>query len=146
MSGLYEQDFYGWTIEQANLLRTGALSQLDVKNLIEEVESMGRSEKKELVNRLAILITHLLKWEFQPERRGRSWELTIREQRLKLSDHLRDNPSLTSVLEVALTSAYRLAMIKAIRETGLPESTFPEACPFTVEQIMGESHECAKTP
>jgi hypothetical protein len=138
MSGLYEQDFYGWTIEQAKLLKAGALSQLDVKNLIEEVESMGRSEKKELVNRLAILITHLLKWDFQPERRGRSWELTIREQRLKLTDHLSDNPSLKYVLGDALTSAYRQAIIKAMRETGLPESTFPETCPYTIEKIIGE--------
>ncbi len=135
---LYEQDFYQWTIEQANLLKAGALGQLDVTNLIEEMESMGRSEKKELVNRLVVLIAHLLKWDYQPERRGWSWDLTIREQRLKLADHLFDNPSLKAVLGDAIISAYRQAILKAMRETRLCESAFPESCPYTIEQIMGE--------
>jgi hypothetical protein len=138
MSNLYKQDFYQWTVEQANLLRAGALSQLDIENLIEEVESMGRSEKRELVNRLTVLITHLLKWDFQPELRGRSWELTIREQRLRISKHLKDNPSLKHKLNECVYDAFELALFEAMKETGLPESAFPETCPYTIEQIMGE--------
>ncbi|MGD9974794.1 MAG: DUF29 domain-containing protein [Desulfatirhabdiaceae bacterium] len=138
MNNLYEQDFYQWTIQQANLLKAGALSQLDIGNLIEEVESMGRSEKRELVNRLTVLITHLLKWDCQPERRGRSWELTIREQRLRLSKHLKNNPSLKPVLEECIADAFELAVVKTMKETGFSEPTFPESCPYTIEQIMGE--------
>ena len=137
MSSSYEQDFYQWTHEQAELLKAGALSQLDVENLIEEIESMGRSEKRELVNRLVILIAHLLKWDCQPERRGRSWELTIKEQRLKLNDHINDNPSLQAIFDDAVISAYRQAIVRAMRESGLPESAFPVNCPYTVVQIMG---------
>jgi hypothetical protein len=73
----YETDFYGWTQQQAHLLKTGCLSSLDVANLIEEIETMGRSEKRELDSRLMVLLVHLLKWKYQPKRRGRSWELTI---------------------------------------------------------------------
>ena len=135
---LYDQDFYQWTHEQAGHLKAGALSQLDVTNLIEEIESMGRSEKRELVNRLAVLISHLLKWDYQPERQSRSWELTIKEQRLKLGDHFQDNPSLKAVFDDAALSAYRLAKVKAMRETGLPESVLPDTCPYNTQQIMGE--------
>jgi hypothetical protein len=78
---LYNQDFYRLTHEQADLMKSGALSQLDIPNLIEEIESMGKTQKHELINRLAVLLMHLLKWDYQPERRGRSWELTIKEQR-----------------------------------------------------------------
>jgi len=77
----YEQDFYGWTQEQAALLRAGRLTDLDIENLIEEVETMGRSEKRELESRLTVLLLHLLKWKYQPNRRGRSWNLTIKGHR-----------------------------------------------------------------
>jgi hypothetical protein len=138
MSSLYEQDFYQWTIEQANLLRAGALSQLDIENLIEEVESMGRSEKRELEHRLTVLITHLLKWDHQPERRGRSWENTIRIQRIDIRKVLKSSPGLNSQFEDAVYSAYEKAVIFAADETGLPESSFPETCPYTIEKIMGD--------
>jgi len=138
MSNLYKQDFYQWTIEQANLMRAGALSQLDIENLIEEVESMGRSEKRELEHRLTVLITHLLKWDHQPERRGRSWENTIRIQRIDIRKVLQSSPGLKNQFEEAVASAYEKAVILAADETGLPESAFPEACPYTIEQIMGE--------
>ncbi len=134
---LYEQDFYRWTQEQAALLKAGALSQLDIENLIEEVESMSRSEKREMVSRLAVLIMHLLKWDFQPELRGRSWELTIEEQRGELFDVLEDSPSLRPQLIETIEKAYRKAVLQAVRETGLSKSTFPETCPYSIEQIMG---------
>jgi len=137
MSSLYKQDFYQWTIEQANLMRSGALSQLDIENLIEEVESMGRSEKRELEHRLTVLITHLLKWDYQPERRGRSWENTIRIQRIDIRKLLQSSPGLKNHFEEAIASAYEKAVILATDETGLSESAFPKTCPYTIEQIMG---------
>jgi hypothetical protein len=135
---LYERDFYKWTQEQAALLKAGALSQIDVENLIEEIESMGRSERRELVHRLDVLISHMLMWDCQPERRGRCWELTIQEERLKLEDHIDMNPSLKSIVDEAVSSAYCRAVLRSMRETGLSRTTFPENCPYRIEWILGE--------
>ena len=139
MTSLYEQDFYAWSNEQASLLRAGKLKEADITNIIEEIESMGRSERRELVNRLVVLLLHLLKWRYQPALQGNSWRLSIREQRIRLASHLTDNPSLKSKLDEAIVQAYRLAAIEAERETGLPESTFPSDCPFSFEQLMDDS-------
>ena len=139
-SPLYDQDFYAWASEQAALLRAGKLSAADIDHIAEEIESMGKTEKRELVNRLTVLLTHLLKWRYQPGLRGNSWRLTIKEQRLKLSDHLDDNPSLKSVLPAALNNAYRLALVEAERETGLDERTFPAECPWSFETMMDATH------
>jgi hypothetical protein len=133
---LYDQDFYAWATEQAALLRAGRLEQADVANIAEEIESMGRSEKRELVNRLTVLFLHLLKWQFQPGLRGNSWRLSIEEQRYRLADHLADNPSLLSVLEEASRNAYRLALLAAERETGLAAETFPAACPYPFDKAV----------
>jgi len=137
-NSLYDQDFYAWTAEQAALLRAGRLDQADIENIAEEIESMGRSEKRELVNRLAVLLLHLLKWRFQPSHRGNSWRLTIKEQRYRLNAHLRDNPSLKAQLDDAIRDAYRLACVEAARETGLAESSFPADCPFDFDQAIAE--------
>lgn len=99
---------------------------------------MGRSEKRELVNRLAVLLLHLLKWRFQPALHGNSWRLSIKEQRIRLSSHLADNLSLKAKLPDVLAEAYRLALIDAERETGLEESAFPSTCPWLFDQIMKE--------
>ena len=136
MSDLYERDFYAWANEQAALLRAGLLSAADIANIAEEIESMGRSEKRELVNRLAVLLTHLLKWQFQPGLRGNSWRLTIREQRIRLKNHIKDNPSLKAVVEDATHDAYEIALVEAELETGLAESTFPAECPWSFDQAM----------
>jgi len=135
---LYDQDFYAWANEQARLLRAGKLSEADIEHIAEEIESMGRAEKRELVNRLIVLLHHLLKWQFQPGRRGSSWEATISVQRHSLERHLDDNPSLKSMLSVAIEQAYRDAVIEAAGETGLRRSTFPVSCPWTFEQIMDD--------
>ena len=90
----YDKDFYSWTQEQAELLKNGRFSELDIDNLIEEVESMGRSEKRELESRLTILLLHLLKWKYQEVRRGRSWQLSIDEQRIQFEETLDENPGL----------------------------------------------------
>ena len=128
-NSLYDRDFYAWANEQAALLRAGRLAEADIENIAEEIESMGRSEKRELVNRLTVLLLHLLKWQFQPSFRGTSWRLTIEEQRYRLEDHLKDNPSLKAQLEQAMRDAYRLALVEAERETGLARGTFPAAYP-----------------
>lgn len=135
-NSLYDRDFYAWANEQAALLRAGRFSEADVGNIAEEIESMGRSEKRELVNRLAVLLSHLLKWQFQPALRGNSWRLTIEEQRNRVDDHLGDNPSLKAQLDQALRTAYRSAANEASIETGFARSTFPVACPYSYEQIM----------
>lgn len=137
-SALYEQDFYAWANEQAELLRAGKLSEADIAHIAEEIESMGKSEKRELVNRLAVLLTHLLKWQFQPGLRGNSWRLSIEEQRERLSDHLSDNPSLKATLTESIASGYRLARIGATRETGLDRETFPTACPWSFDQMTAD--------
>jgi hypothetical protein len=133
---LYERDFYAWSREQAELLRAGKLAEADVEHIAEEIDSMGRTEKRELISRLSVLLLHLLKWRHQPGKRGPSWEASIRVQRNRLADHLDDNPSLKPLLPKALVSAYRDAALEATAETGLPGATFSEACPWTVEQVL----------
>ncbi|WP_044558526.1 DUF29 domain-containing protein [Azospirillum sp. B4] len=135
-SSLYDRDFYAWANEQAALLRAGKLAAADIAHIAEEIESMGKTEKRELVSRLTVLLLHLLKWRFQPLLQGASWRTTIRNQRLDITDHLADNPSLKAHLPEAMTRAYRKAIGEASLETGLPETTFPTTCPWTFEQIM----------
>ncbi|NOT12165.1 MAG: DUF29 domain-containing protein [Methylococcaceae bacterium] len=134
----YQSDFYSWTQEQAALLRSGRLQELDIENLIEEIETMGRSEKRELESRLAVLLVHLLKWRYQPIRRGRSWQLMIDEQRLQFSKMLSGNPGLKSQLEQLINEAYALAIIRSSKETGLEKHVFPESCPWDVAQILDD--------
>jgi Domain of unknown function DUF29 len=132
----YETDFYTWTQEQSALLKAGQFSELDLDNLVEEIESMGRSEKRALESRLTVLLQHLLKWQYQPVRRGRSWQLTIKIQRIEFLKVLRDNPGLKTELEQLLTDAYVSAVIKASQETGLDENDFPEHCPWAMADII----------
>ena len=138
-SRLYDQDFYAWANEQAGLLRAGNLSAADIEHIAEEIESMGKTEKRELVSRLTVLLLHLLKWRYQPNLQGPSWRTTIVNQRFDIADHLDDNPSLKSLLAEAMTRAYRKAIRDAGLETGLSDSTFPTTCPWTFEQIMDEA-------
>jgi len=135
-SPLYDRDFYAWSREQAELLRKGKLAEADIEHIAEEIDSMGRTEKRELISRLDVLLLHLLKWRYQPGKRGPSWEASIWVQRNSISDHLDDNPSLKPLLPQALASAYRNAWREAVAETGLAASTFPETCPWTVEQVL----------
>ena len=133
-STTHETDFYAWTNEQVQLLKTGQLNQIDWQNIAEEIEDMGRSEKRQLESRLEILIMHLLKWQFQPNLRSRSWQLTIKEQRLRLEKILQKYPSLQPNLTEAIEDVYPLATLSAERETGL--SLFPETCPYTLIEIL----------
>jgi len=133
---LYETDFYGWIQNQADSLRIRNLSNIDYDNLIEEIESMGKSLQRELISRLEILFSHLLRWRYQPKLKGASWELTIGEQREKIVDLLSDNPSLKSKLDGCIERGYRYGKRAAMKETGIDQSTFPEQCPWTFEQVM----------
>ena len=134
----YETDFYLWTQQQAALLRQGLLSAVDAANLAEEVESMGSSQKNALQSYLFNIMMHLLKWQYQPDRRGTSWELSIDNGRNAIERLLENNPSLASQLPFFVAVEYRRARKRAAKETTLPLSTFPELCPFTIEQITGD--------
>ncbi len=133
---LYDRDFFAWSLEQAKLLRARKLAEADIEHIAEEIDSMGRTEKRELISRLSGFLLHLLKWRYQREKRSLSWEASIRVQRNRLADHLDDNPSLKPLLPQALASAYRDATLEAVAETELAGSTFPDACPWTVEQVL----------
>jgi hypothetical protein len=133
---LYDQDFHAWANEQVGLLRAGRLSEADIEHIAEEIESLGKSEKRELVSRLRVLLLHLLEWRFQPSRRGASWEGSIINTRDELDDHLRDNPSLKSQVTDTLEVAYRQAVVDAVTETILKKTIFPQTCPWTFDEIM----------
>jgi hypothetical protein len=136
MSSLYYTDFYAWTQEQAELLRSRKWDRLDTINLVEEIESLGRAEKRELRNRLEVLMGHLLKWQYQPEGRGKSWRSTIREQRRKVNQLLQENPSLKPYLAEAIAVAYESAKDLAVRETDRDYDFFPESCQYTTLEIL----------
>jgi hypothetical protein len=137
-STLYDQDFYLWTQATVSALRAGQWSQVDLENVIEEIETLGRSEKRALMNRLSVLLMHLLKWKIQPRRQSNSWRLTIKEQRRQIQKLLKDSPSLKPYLESSLDECYQDSRIMAADETGLDLATFPQACPFNLEQTLQE--------
>ena len=141
-NALYESDFYGWTELQAKALATRQVEALDWQNLREEVISLGKQEYRELVSRLTVLVGHLLKWEYQPDKRSRSWFLTIREQRRAIRRHLQGNPSLKSRMPTALSDAFEAGVDLALRDTDLPIRTFPSHSPFTFEDIMADHFLC----
>ncbi len=132
----YADDIYGWAMEQAAALRAGNLSVLDRKNLAEEIESLGRSELRSLVSAWRVVLLHMLKCDHQPERHTRSWALSICDQRDEAADILADSPGLKSRLDEAMARAYRGARVDAAREIGLPLRTFPEACPYTRDDLL----------
>ncbi len=136
---LYEQDFNLWLERQATLLRERRFDELDVDNLVEEVESIGRSDKREVKSRLIVLLKHLLKYQHQADKRTRSWTDTIRDQRRELQLIFEDSPSLLRHHAPSVLSAsYARARREASSEAGLPLDTFPEGCPYNLEQILDE--------
>lgn len=137
-STLYETDFYAWTQEQAKLLSEGRWHEIDIKNLVEEIESLGKQERQQLRNRWGILLGHLLKSLFQSTHRSKSSIATIREQRRRLRVLLEENPSLQPYLSEAIAIAYGLATDLAVRETPLDYSDLPEVCPYTWERAMSD--------
>ncbi|NJN85245.1 MAG: DUF29 domain-containing protein [Leptolyngbyaceae cyanobacterium SL_7_1] len=135
---LYEIDFYAWTQEQSTLLRTQQWHQIDLPNLIEEIESLGKQQRQELRNRLSVLIGHLLKWQYQPQHRSRSWLATLRIQRLDIATLLEENPSLKPYIGEALDKAYARGVELAVGETNLPNQTFPKDCPYGLVELLDD--------
>ena len=135
----YEQDFYTWSLEQAELLRLRRFDQVDWVNVIEELADLGRSEYRSLVSALEQLTLHLLKWQYQPNRRSRSWQLSIDKQRLQIERLLEDSPGLGSRLESAVATGYKYGRKGAIKETGLAAEYFPPQCPYPWELLMDEA-------
>jgi hypothetical protein len=136
LSNLYKTDFYAWTLEQSKLLRDGELKKIDITNLVEEIESLGRQQRQELRNRLGVLIGHLLKWDYQPEKRSKSWRVTIREQRREILYLLQENPSLKPYLSEAMIYAYESGLDLAVRETPLDYPDFPINPIYDIEQLL----------
>ena len=134
----YEEDVYGWATHTAELLRSNKMDEVDFDSIIEEIESLGRSEKGQLINRLSLILSHLLKWQYQPARKTRSWDLTIKENRRRFKNILKDNPSLKSKLDEILDDAYYYAKLEAGKETSIDEGTFPEVCPYSFEEITND--------
>lgn len=136
---LYEQDFTAWIEDQAQALRTRQIGALDWDNLLEEIESMGRSEKNALKSRLRVLLMHLIKWKWQPEKRSQSWLETIIEQRASIEEILEMSPSLgTTTLPDAFSGVWAKAISLAALETGLPPSAFSPTCPWSMDEVLRE--------
>ena len=135
----YDADYYGWTLDQAAAVRAGRFDLIDRENLAEEIESLGKSEKREIESRLVQLLLHLLKWQFQPEKRKGGWEVSIRVQRKDINKLLRENPSLKHYPAEELADGYIKARLAAEKETGIAYETFPENCPYTIEQVLDEA-------
>ncbi|MFZ4675604.1 MAG: DUF29 domain-containing protein [Nodosilinea sp.] len=135
-ANLYETDFYAWTVEQSKLLKEGDFKHLDSINLVEEIESLGKQERRELENRLGILIGHLLKWDCQPEKRSKSWRATIREQRRAVQKLVGQNPSLKPYLTELIADAYESGLDLVVKETPLDYEDLPENCPYTSEELF----------
>jgi Domain of unknown function DUF29 len=133
---LYERDFCLWIEQQARLLKEGRLEQLDLVNLVEEIEDLGIGEKKAVKSNLVVVLLHLLKHQFQPRRRSRSWQASIVEHRQRLRDDFRISPSLRGYARDVYVEAYADARARASAETGLPEGTFPRTSPYSLEQTL----------
>lgn len=138
LEDLYEQDELLWYEKNAQLLRQHKFDEIDAIHIAESLENMGKQEIGRLRSHLTLLFMHLLKWQFQPERRSRSWELTIAEQRDQAAIMMKDYPSLKGHLSEVVTDAYKTSVIKAARETLLERKQFPEKMPFTLEQALHE--------
>jgi len=134
----YDEDFYGWAMAEANLLRQRKWDELDIEHLAEELESMGASEKREIRSRMEQLLKHLLKWKYQSDLQCRSWKNSIRNQRKALLAIIKDNPSLKPTIPEYVKDVYEGALDGAVEETGIYKENFPAECPYTFEQIMND--------
>lgn len=132
----YNEDFYAWTVEQVHFFRNRQLEAIDIEHIIEEIESMGKREKRELSSRMTVLLMHLLKWQHQEIDQGKSWQLTIYEQRSELKKLIKDNPSLKPWLDETVAESYESAKIKAEIETGISHKHYAKQCEWTVTQIL----------
>lgn len=131
----YDEDFARWAFEQAAALREGYVTGLDIENIAEELETLGRGEFGTLRSALAVLVMHMLKWDHQPQRRSRSWANTIRVQRIHVDRQIKESPSLKPRRDEALAGAYETARITAATETKLPVKIFPVTCPYSWSDV-----------
>jgi len=136
ITSLYEQDFYLWLQTNINLLKEEKFAEIDLENLLEELESMGRSDKNALKSNLRVLLMHLLKYKYQPEKRSNSWNYTIIEHRIRLEETFKTSPSLYRFFEEIFNESYQNARKLAAGETGLSIAIFPPESPFTVEEVL----------
>ena len=136
----YERDVVSWSQEQARLLRRGEFSRLDIEHIADEIEDVGKAEQRELANRLAVLLAHLLKWRRQSQLRGKSWRDTIAIQRKSIARRLNKTPSLKATLKDPAwrEEVWLDALKEAIGETGLDASAFPETCPWSMSQALDQ--------
>ena len=132
----YDEDFVAWLEDQARHARRAETGDLDLENIAEELEGMARSDRREIRDRLTVLLLHLLKYTAQPRRRSSGWRATIGEQRLQIASVIEDSPSLRSYPAEVLGRCYADARIRAVLETRLPATAFPEDCPFGIEDLL----------
>lgn len=132
----YAEDYFAWTQDQVAALKAGQFDRLDLENLAEEVGDLGRLVKREIASRLNVLLVHLLKWRFRPDRRSSSWKATIAEQRRRILVELSESPSLKVYPARLLGEEYETARLRAAGETLLPENAFPPTCPFAIADIL----------
>ncbi|MBW4577578.1 MAG: DUF29 domain-containing protein [Aphanothece sp. CMT-3BRIN-NPC111] len=140
---LYEEDFYLWIQTTANQIRQKNFEKVDWENLLEELESLGRSDKRELENRLTVLLEHLLKlvyWKEERENNTRGWANTIKEQRRQIKKLLKSSPSLKPFLLEAFAECYSDARVDTADNSGLSLETFPEQPPFSFEQVLNSDY------
>jgi len=135
-SGLYEEDFYSWIVTTIALLRQRRFAEIDTAHLAEELEDMGKRERRSLESHIRNVTLHLLKWGYQSDKRSVSWRQSIRNGRIEIQKLLRDSPSLTSQVSQILDGEYPAARADAVDETGLSEETLPAQCPFTAKQVL----------
>ncbi len=135
-SNLYETDYYLWLQETIEKLKDQNYEQVDWTNLIDEIEDMPKSERRSLSSNLIIVLLHLLKWQYQPNRRSQSWKLSIVEHQIRIEETLEDSPSLKGYLVEILEKQYQKAVRLASAETGLESETFPSECPYSIAEIL----------
>ena len=136
MGRLYHDDFYGWALDQVDALRRRSLNEIDWDNLLDEVEDLSASRRRELRSRLALVIQHLLKWRHQPSFRSKSWLATITEQREQVADLLRENPSLRPLVDEIMPKAFRSGVVGAVRDTGFASALFEALGPMSFDEVM----------
>jgi hypothetical protein len=134
MTVLYEQDYGLWAEQMADLLSEGRFAELDIDNLVDEVRDLSKRERDRLLSSVRLIVHHLLKWDYQPERRSRSWQITIQRERVHIIRYLKDSPSLKRYLTDAwLDETYVVANLNAEKETGLK---FPADCPYSISDVL----------
>jgi hypothetical protein len=139
-ANLYDRDYYLWLSHTARLISEGKLAEVDTVNLIEEIEDMGRSEKRAVESNLVVVLLHLLKYKYQPEKRTNSWKSSIREHRRRLRKAFSASPSLKSYCEVVFDECYQDAREQAADETELPLNTFPLESPFSLDETLNPNY------